>query len=223
MYRHSHGSPRKRLPTLLAAGTLVALIFGIMPLVNHTTFRRPPLASGDLAIATTAPLSGLRLPGDEPARSASPTLASEAPAPPEPETRPAPARAPLVLPRLEPADPGPVVRKALVYEASDLDAVPVAIHRVRPEYPPALRYQGIEGAVTVEFRVDEDGRVKDALITAASDPAFASSVLAAVARWRFLPGTIAGEKVRFRMRLPVTFRITGQEPAAAPVQVAEVD
>ena len=58
-----------------------------------------------------------------------------------------------------------------------------------------------------EFRVDPDGRVIDVNLLETSHEEFARSVLDAVERWRFVPGMVGGDAVRFRMRLPVNFRL----------------
>jgi TonB family protein len=59
----------------------------------------------------------------------------------------------------------------------------------------------------VEFLVDLEGRVYETSVLQATDSGFIDEALRAVGRWRFEPGRCAGRKVRFRMSVPVVFRI----------------
>jgi len=55
------------------------------------------------------------------------------------------------------------------------------------------------------FVVDTKGRVTNPKIERSSDVAFEQPALEAVKQWRFEPGTRNGEKVSFKMRVPITF------------------
>ena len=88
-----------------------------------------------------------------------------------------------------------------------LDNHPRATAQVPPIYPSDLKRQGIEGSVLVEFIVDETGHVIDPHVLRSSDPGFDGPTLRAVANWRFEPGRRENRVVRFRMALPVAFKL----------------
>jgi len=71
------------------------------------------------------------------------------------------------------------------------------IRRVEPFYPDEAMRSGFEGVVTVEFTVDETGRVVDPEIRASiPGGVFDNAVLRAVGRWRYEPATIDGVPAR---------------------------
>jgi len=88
-----------------------------------------------------------------------------------------------------------------------LDNHPRATAQVPPLYPSEMKRQGIEGSVLVEFIVDETGHVTNPHVVKTSDPAFDEATLRAVANWRFEPGRKNNHTVRFRMALPVDFKL----------------
>lgn len=92
-------------------------------------------------------------------------------------------------------------------DRSKLDRAPRARSQPPPFYPTDLLRAGIEGTVLVEFLVDLDGSVYQAAALQATNSGFVNEALRAVGRWRFEPGRCAGKKVRFRMSVPVVFRI----------------
>jgi protein TonB len=92
-----------------------------------------------------------------------------------------------------------------IFSIADLDQKPRAVFQTPPNYPVDLRRRKIEGSVQVLFVVDEDGKVVDPKIEKTSNPGFDAPALEAVRRWKFEPGTRNGQKVRFRMRIPVRF------------------
>lgn len=92
-----------------------------------------------------------------------------------------------------------------IFSLADLDQKPRVLFQRPPRYPPELREQGRQGTVTLLFTVDTDGRVIDPKVERSTDPAFEKPALDAVRQWRFEPGERKGEKVPFRMRIPITF------------------
>jgi protein TonB len=94
-----------------------------------------------------------------------------------------------------------------VVPAIELDREPRARTQPAPSYPYDLRSQGVEGTVNVEFAVDEAGNTYDATIVGATASGFADAALRAVARWKFEPGLKNGRHVRFRLSVPIMFRI----------------
>jgi protein TonB len=92
-----------------------------------------------------------------------------------------------------------------IFSLADLDQRPRVIFQRMPQYPPELRKQKRQGTVHIIFRVDTRGRVFDPKVEKVTDPAFAEPALEAVKQWKFEPGTRNGEKVPFKMRVPITF------------------
>jgi protein TonB len=96
-----------------------------------------------------------------------------------------------------------------VPRAIDLDRAPRTIAQPSPDYPYALKHDGVDGSVTVEFIVGTDGRVISAEAVKWTRREFVDSAVKAVLRWRFEPGTMNGRKVRFRMAVPIEFNSAG--------------
>ena len=94
-----------------------------------------------------------------------------------------------------------------IFDSSRLDNEPRTRVQTAPAYPFALKANGVSGEVLVEFVVDERGRVIHPRIIRSSHAEFEAPTLAAVARWRFEPGTRNLRPVRFRMAVPVKFNL----------------
>jgi protein TonB len=60
----------------------------------------------------------------------------------------------------------------------------------------------------VEFLVDESGRVNHPHVVSSSDRVFEEAAVRAVAKWQFEPGRRDGKIVRFRMTVPIVFRLS---------------
>lgn len=91
--------------------------------------------------------------------------------------------------------------------ATVLDNPPRTRSQLAPVYPYEARVNARNGEVTVEFVVDEAGRVLDPHVLRSSNPLFEAPTLRAVAKWRFEPGRKGGRVVRFRMAVPVEFAV----------------
>ena len=91
------------------------------------------------------------------------------------------------------------------------DHLPIPIKLVSPVFPMVFRLTVSDGDVLVEFIVDTKGRVREAKAVQSSHPAFAEPGVAAVMKWRFLPGRKDGRLVNTRMKVPVYFRISDVE------------
>lgn len=73
-------------------------------------------------------------------------------------------------------------REPTIVDVSSL--TPVSM--LPPQYPFRALDQGIEGWVTVIYRIDEAGNTRDAVVVEAQPPGvFEQAALTAVARWRF--------------------------------------
>lgn len=110
-----------------------------------------------------------------------------------------------------PADVQPAGRlhdkSGRVIDRQLLDRNPRALSQIAPVYPFELRKEGIEGTVEVEFVVDMEGRVHSPVVLRTDHPGFVEAALRAIVKWRFEPGRCAGQVVRFRMSVPVVFKI----------------
>src|SRR5690606_40711885 len=82
------------------------------------------------------------------------------------------------------------------------------IASIRQAYPEMERMAGIEGRVFVEFVVNEDGTVSDAVVIRGVSAGLDAAAVAAVRKARFTPGHQRGRPVKVRMSIPITFRIT---------------
>lgn len=97
---------------------------------------------------------------------------------------------------------GPIVK------SGELDRLPRTRVQVRPVYPASARSAGRGAEVTVDFVVDEQGRVESVRVVRTTDQEFEAVTLQAVAKWRFEPGRKNGVPVRFRMVVPVVFSLS---------------
>jgi protein TonB len=88
---------------------------------------------------------------------------------------------------------------------ADLDQRPRAIFQAAPSYPVELRKRNLEGSVQVVFLVDRDGKVISPKVEKSTNPSFDRPAIEAVRQWKFEAGTRNGEKVAFKMRVPITF------------------
>ena len=96
-----------------------------------------------------------------------------------------------------------------IFSLQELDQRPRPIFRRKPVYPANKRRSGATGTVEIIFIVDEQGRVVQPKVHGSTDPVFEQAALDAVRQWRFEPGTRQGEKVQFKMKVPITFNAAG--------------
>lgn len=75
-------------------------------------------------------------------------------------------------------------------------------------YPEMAKRAGIEGRVTIEFIVNEEGRVENPRVMRGIGGGCDEEALKAVANARFSPGMQRGRPVKVKMSLPITFRLT---------------
>jgi len=91
---------------------------------------------------------------------------------------------------------------------AELDQRPRPIFQSVPNYPSELRKRNLEGSVEVVFLVDTDGKVLSPKVEKSTNPLFDRPAIEAVRQWRFEAGTRHGEKVTFKMRVPITFNVS---------------
>lgn len=106
------------------------------------------------------------------------------------------------------APPGPIEVPQVeekIYQAHEVKA-PVLVHRVEPRYPAIASRAGMTATVVVRCIIDRNGRVRDPeTLVSAPIAAFNASVLDAVSRWTFKPGTVGGQPVDSYFTLTVQF------------------
>ena len=82
------------------------------------------------------------------------------------------------------------------------------------KYPATAHENGKQGRVIVSFVVKKDGSISDTKIERGVDPYLdkeAERVITAMPNWK--PGKQRGQAVNVRFTVPVTFRLSGPEPA----------
>ncbi len=75
------------------------------------------------------------------------------------------------------------------------------------DYPPLARRAGVQGRVTVQFVVDEQGNVLDPVVLKSVHPLLDEAALAAIQQVRFTPGRQRGKAVKVKMSLPINFKL----------------
>jgi protein TonB len=102
---------------------------------------------------------------------------------------------------------GTAIGVGSIVSRDQLDNSPRTRFQVAPVYPFQAKSSGQNGEVMVEFVVDESGNVLNPRVVSSSDRAFEENTLRAVAKWKFEPGRRDGRTVRFRMSVPVVFKL----------------
>ncbi|MFT3782196.1 MAG: energy transducer TonB [Nibricoccus sp.] len=95
----------------------------------------------------------------------------------------------------------------MIRDVSELEVKPKPIKRVQPLYPAELKANKISGEAVVSFVVDTDGTVKNIRVERTTEQAFGEAAVAAVAEWKFEPGSIKGTPVPCQLSLPLVFSV----------------
>lgn len=82
-----------------------------------------------------------------------------------------------------------------IQEIPSLDKEPVLRNFVKAQYPARLSRMGIEGTVSMEILVNEQGLVESVTVLAGVEPELDSAVVSAVRKFRFSPAEAAGDSV----------------------------
>lgn len=91
------------------------------------------------------------------------------------------------------------------YSLAELDRPPVPIRRQSPLYPKNLASRGVSGVVTIDFYIDEQGRVRMPSVVGQPAPQLANLAMEAVKRWQFEPPTHKGHPVLAHIVQPFNF------------------
>jgi len=103
-----------------------------------------------------------------------------------------------------PPPPPPVERKPM--RVGGLIQPPRRIVSVAPIYPPPAQQARIDGAVTIEALIGEDGKVRNAKVIQGK-PMLSDAALTAVRQWVFTPTRLNGEPVAVIMTVTVVFSL----------------
>lgn len=82
---------------------------------------------------------------------------------------------------------------------------PVPVRTVKPEYPAALRSQGVTGVVMVKCAIDAQGNVTETTVTKSSNEAFDKPATDALKKWKFKPARQDGSPVAITVTIPIKF------------------
>ena len=97
------------------------------------------------------------------------------------------------------------------YQIFDLNAVdrhPQALFRSPPLYPPAAKRLGLEGWVSLEFIVDEEGNVSEVEVKDASSRRFHQAAVSCIQSWRFKPAIKDKKAVPCMCTQKLTFQLS---------------
>lgn len=95
----------------------------------------------------------------------------------------------------------------MVFNLADLDRVPEPLVRVSPIFPNQYKRDVLSATVKVQFIVDTNGGVVNAVVVDSTHSGFNEAALIGVSKWKFRPGIKAGRRVNTRMEIPIVFKI----------------
>lgn len=90
---------------------------------------------------------------------------------------------------------------------SDLDQAPRPLPGSTLDFPRRLKRKAVNGRVILLVKLEETGRVLEALVESSDLPEFEKIVVSQVSEWRFTPPTKDGRPVRAQARFPIPIRI----------------
>ena len=83
---------------------------------------------------------------------------------------------------------------------------PVVLSRVNPEYTSDAFRRKVEGLVTLEVLVRQDGQVGQVRVQTPLDPDLNPNAMCAAAQWRFRPALLDGRPVDYVLTIVLEFR-----------------
>ena len=99
----------------------------------------------------------------------------------------------------------PLSQQKGVCYAKSANERPVPIKAPEPDFPESLRKRGVEGIVSINCEIDEEGNVSDATVTKATHPDFEKPAPDAIRKWKFKPAKKDGKPVKVRVTIPFHF------------------
>jgi TonB family protein len=104
---------------------------------------------------------------------------------------------------------GKAARLPRVLTRDELDAPPQALQQPMPEFPVAAQGRWEEARVTVDFIVDENGRVRAPAVQSATAEEFAEATLDTLREWQFEAPRRHGRPAVYAERWTFDFRKSG--------------
>ena len=95
------------------------------------------------------------------------------------------------------------------YPPGDGVTAPTIVREVKPQYTTEARKAGIQGTVTLDVVVVQDGTVGEVKVTRSLDEKYGldEQAVKAVKQWTFNPGTKDGKPVPVRVSIEMTFSL----------------
>jgi protein TonB len=94
------------------------------------------------------------------------------------------------------------------FRPEEVQAQPVKLRHVQPEYPRWALQQGLEGTVSLIFLIDETGKTTNIQVTRNSEfPEFDFASIRAVKQWRYKPATREGRPIAVWQPCIVRFQL----------------
>jgi protein TonB len=94
------------------------------------------------------------------------------------------------------------------FEIAQLDQRPIPLYQARPLYPDSMKRAGITGEAVVDFIVDLNGKVRNAVVVSSTQREFEEPACSAVGKWKFKPGRKGGRPVFVHMQVPIVFSLS---------------
>ena len=101
----------------------------------------------------------------------------------------------------------PVAQEDTVYEPGGDVKPPKLVHYVEPAFSPSSKEAFVEGTVRISTVVTRDGDTTDLRVTRGLNAEEDRTAVEAVKQWKFQPGTKAGQPVKVRVNVEVTFHL----------------
>jgi len=104
-----------------------------------------------------------------------------------------PSEGPTIIPDIDTKQPG--------------SSAPTAKYAPEPAYPKNARRANKEGTVTLEATIGKDGVPKNIVAITSLGFGFEEAAIAALKKWRFIPGKKKGEDVEMKVKLDIVFTL----------------
>jgi periplasmic protein TonB len=100
-----------------------------------------------------------------------------------------------------------VTANAATTEGTAYDVRPTPVKTPPPEYPSALKREGVSGIVALKVEIDETGAVSNCAVSKSSNAGFDDAAVKAVKAWKFTPAQKNGVAVKVSLVIPLKFAI----------------
>jgi protein TonB len=109
------------------------------------------------------------------------------------------------VPAAEPASPDPPHSRSFLRVGGSVRE-PRKVRHVAPAYPPLAVAARVQGSVTLECVIGEDGRVSE-IVVVRGHPLLDEAAADAVRQWRYTPTLLNGVRVSVILTVVVAFRL----------------